>query len=62
MVFGVSRLLSGSIITTIYYQIPPNLPFTKGGIAPLRKRGARGDFINISSQYYVTVDKYRRLP
>jgi DNA-binding transcriptional MerR regulator len=25
-------------------QIPPDLPLTKGGITPLWKRGARGDF------------------
>jgi hypothetical protein len=29
----------------IDHKIPPNLPLSKGGITPLRKRGARGDFV-----------------
>ena len=29
----------------IDHKIPPHLPLPKGGITPLWKRGARGDFI-----------------
>jgi hypothetical protein len=36
-------------ITTFIYKIPPNLPFSKGGITPLWQRGVRGDFRGLMS-------------
>ena len=34
------------IVRTLICKISPNLPLPKGGINPLWKRGARGDFPN----------------
>jgi len=40
------------VITTLICEIPPYLPFPKGGITPLWQRGARGDFLmTISIQF-----------
>jgi hypothetical protein len=40
------KLIANSlvIITTLIDKIPPTLRFPGGGVTPLWKRGARGDF------------------
>jgi lipoate-protein ligase B len=40
----LALLYSSSDAPALSSQIPPDLPFPKGGIPPLRKRGAGGDF------------------
>ena len=40
-IFFINTLI---IIKTLFYKIPPHLPFPKGGITPLWQRGAGGDF------------------
>ena len=44
MTTNVTNTNNLKIVTTSICKIPPDLPFSKGGITPLWQRGARGDF------------------